>query len=137
VFLASGPWYTTPGWWSVIVSAALGVLGGAVAWRNRRRASARRLCYFRLLFVWQLRANNIGKYDAALAEELTENVKNEIANAGLSDPWLSILQLFNRGRKDITAGDFDGGRPLVLDLGSPVGSLLTVKNSKIREQPGA
>jgi hypothetical protein len=48
---------------------------------------------------------------------------------GVSDPYITVIYLATHGSKDITSENFDGGKPLSIDIGTRVVSLLEIKRT--------
>jgi hypothetical protein len=100
------PWWFTQHWYTVTVFVA-GVVVFVTVGAVRRLTMQRRL-------RWYLEAS------APLTAD-TSRLQVEVEGAmPLKSPWMTSLVVENLSRSEIGKSDFDGGKPLVVDLGVPV-----------------
>jgi hypothetical protein len=107
-------WYDHPAWGFVGVVVAV-VVGGAGIWAAFRAATPKMRLRYHLKMVTPLMA----------ARSLDSNsLSVTLDGEKLADPYIAIIVLGFDGRQDIPEDAFSKGRPLELDLGFPVLSVL-------------
>lgn len=114
MLLAAGPWYDSGTLWTaagVFATLLAAVIGALLTQRKPRR-----------LLVYTARARKLlaGQSAALLSPDL------QLAYHGspLATPYLVSLSVLTKSRIDIRREDFDGGRPLIFDLGTPIAGVL-------------
>lgn len=114
MLLAAGPWYDSGTLWTaagVLATLLASVIGALLTQRKPRR-----------LLVYTARARKLlaGQSAALLSPDL------QLAYHGspLATPYLVSLSVLAKSRIDIRREDFDGGRPLIFDLGTPIVGVL-------------
>jgi len=110
--LASGSWYTsatTLAWIAIAVAAIVGIVGILPWFLN----IPKRLLIYITESTSLLLASELTSSDA-------EHIEVAIRGQVVDDPHLVTLTIDSRSRRDIRAGDFDEGKPLLFHLGAPI-----------------
>jgi hypothetical protein len=116
--LANGPWYASGLFWGV-AGAAIGLAALAAALIIWRVGAPPRLLIYSLPISTSLLTTH--SQDFGLGK-----VGLEVTYLGqvLSNPYVVVLSVDSRSRKDIGSADFDQGLPLVFRLGVPIRGVL-------------
>lgn len=113
--VASGPWYSSITLWTALGSIfAFGLLSFA-AWAAWSSYIAGR----RPVLTYALNVQSL----LPLAPEGVLDITYR--GAAVESPSLVQVRIVNQGRRDIPSTAFDGGKPLVLDLGVPIVAVLS------------
>jgi hypothetical protein len=116
MLLASGNWATSPLWIPLGVFVAI-IVGAATVWLTYKLVFSRqRLDYSS--FVSPLVARK-----AELADQL--RIFYSSGEKALEEPQFVQVRLTCRSAKDIGRNDFDGLRPLIIEMGVPVVAILS------------
>jgi hypothetical protein len=121
VNLAGAHFYTSSAFWGVAPGVIIGLLGMAVTtWVTLRATYPKR----RLYYMVQSDAPTItGR------EEFFEQLKISHGHMKLKSPRLVTIRLVSHGWLDISREAFDEGKPLSLDIGTPIVDLVKVTTS--------
>jgi hypothetical protein len=108
----NSPWYSSGTFWAGVgaVAAVLAVIVTIVLWRV---GSPRRRLELRILTITPLLSRHGRGPELSIWAE----------GAVVSDPYVVIVRLRNRSRRDIRSSDFDQGKFLVLDFQAPIVAL--------------
>ena len=118
--LASGHFYETTVF-GTVAAIIVGLITIAVTvWVTLRAASQKRRLYYALLADTPLIRRR---------QDLSEELKVTYGGRELKSPHVVSVQLVSRGRRDIAREAFDGGKPLCLDLGTPIVECVKVTTS--------
>jgi hypothetical protein len=113
--LASGPWYASGNFWTAAgVFVGLASAAAIILVTLRVGAPKRLLAYFMPVATSLLtkQSRSLGLTSSGL--EVT------FRGDALRDPYLVILVVDSRSRRDIRSSDFDQGKSLVFDIGAPI-----------------
>jgi hypothetical protein len=116
VIEAAGEWYTDGTLWAAVggVGTAVGVVIGLITlWRTVLDPNKRRLFYSMPTV-------------APLLRQVGADLEVRHEGQLLALPYAVKVQLVSRGRKDIPSSSFDNGEPIILDVGAPIVTGLSV-----------
>jgi hypothetical protein len=120
--LAASHWYSSGGFLAllgVVITLFVGVLG---AWITYRVGAVRYRLFYSLPAVTSLLAAPSGP--------MRKDIKVTYLGTELNDPYIFKIRLISRSRADIPSSAFDQDRPIVLNLGLPIISLLPTDENK-------
>ena len=115
------PWYLSGVFWAIAAVVVAVVLGIAAVWATFRSANPRRRLYIYLDKALPVVSTHEALQDAIQVRHLGRT---------LLQPYLVTLTVISRGRRDIPSSSFDGGKPIVANLGVPIIRLLEEKSLK-------
>lgn len=112
--LASGPWYDSGTLWAA-ASALMGLLGAIAVLVTWLIGTPRRILICNIPASTSLLTAPSHRLGLA-----TSGLEVTYRGKALSDPYLVVLKVESRSRRDIRSRDFDQGKPLIFDIGAPI-----------------
>jgi hypothetical protein len=120
VDLASEPLYASGTFWAIAGVAAVLLSTVAIMWITMRAATPKR----RLLYSMPVVESLLNEQS-----DMPQDIEVSRAGKSLSSPKIVTVELASRSRFDITREAFDGGKPLCLNLHTPIVECLKVSVS--------
>jgi hypothetical protein len=120
VNLARAPFYNSGTFWAAVAIPVAILIGVASVWVTLRVANPKRRLYYWLVSDTPLITGR---------QDLSEELKVIYGHQELKSPRVVSVQLVSRGRRDIAREAFDDGKPLGLDLGTPIVECVKVTTS--------
>lgn len=118
--LASGALYASGTFWAIAGVAAVLLSTIAIMWITMRAATPKRRLLYSMPVVESLLNERSG---------MPQDIEVSRAGKSLSSPKIVTVELASRSRFDITREAFDGGRPLCLNVRTPIVECLKVSVS--------
>jgi hypothetical protein len=121
VIFAGGHFYDSAGFWGPAAGVVVGLLAiAATVWVTLRAANPKRRLYYAMLADTPLITGR---------HHLSKELKVTYGTRELASPRVVNIRLTSRGRRDIAREAFDEGKPLRLDLGTPIIECVKVTTS--------
>lgn len=112
VTLAGSHFYTSAGFWVPAIGVIVGLLTiAATIWVTLRAANPKRRLYYWISTDTPLLTKQ---------RDLSHELRVTYGTVKVDSPRVVTVVLTSRGRRDISHKEFDEGKPLCLDLGTPI-----------------
>lgn len=115
--LASAPFYTSGTFWAAVAVPVAILIGVATVWVTWLSPYPKR----RLLYSMPVTTSMLNRQS-----DVSDELRVIYGTKQLDCPYVVNVQLTGKGRSDIPRDAFDGGKPLCLDVGTPIVECLQV-----------